>query len=115
MSQPFWHRGVSRLISASSGVVCAAIEFKYDPCHNRTDILKHKLPLVFWDKHGVTEDIVKVKRMVDEGRVLLAMSVFIDEGRCFRHREAPAYSQWHDSKGNTIALIALFEETPSGY
>ncbi len=75
-------------------LVRVAAEFKYEPSHNRHDIQKQKLPVVFWGKEGVRGDIDRIHRFVSMGKARAAYSVFIDEGGYFRKRPAPADSQW---------------------
>lgn len=81
-----------------------AIEFKYEPSHERRadrggDIWPSKLDpsVVFWTGEGSVErDILRVRDYVDQRNVKVAFSVFIDEGGRFRHRDPYLGSEWVD-------------------
>ena len=78
-------------------------EFKYDPSHQRADILKQKLPVVFWGE-GVVEDTGRIREFVSQGAAKAAYAVFIDEGAYFRKRPAPPGSQWREW-GNGVWVL----------
>lgn len=78
------------------GHVKLAVEFKYEPSHERKDILKSKLPVVPWGSDGVGRDVERVGEFVQQGAVEAACSVFIDEDGYFRQREPHAGSRWID-------------------
>lgn len=82
------------IVSVATGDVLAAAEFKYEPSHSRSDILKTKFPVVFWGKDGVQKDIKRIQQFVAEGRTEFACAIFIDEGGAFRHREPHPGSEW---------------------
>ena len=73
-----------------------AIEFKYEPDHERvrTEFPASKFPVVDWKE--VTKDIERVQEFVREGFTPRAVSVFVDEGSHFRRRPAPGGSRWED-------------------
>ncbi|MXZ59353.1 MAG: hypothetical protein F4228_14070 [Acidobacteria bacterium] len=73
-----------------------AIEFKYEPDHQRVrkEFPASKFPVVDWKE--VTTDIERVQEFVREGFTLRAVSVFVDEGGHFRRRPAPRGSRWED-------------------
>jgi hypothetical protein len=73
-----------------------AVEFKYEPCHKRTDIWPTKFPVVFWNDDGVGKDVKRVHEFVEKGAVRVAYAVFIDEGGAFRSRTPHPGSRWVD-------------------
>lgn len=86
------------------GAVIAAVEFKYEPSHRRGDIPKTKFPVVEWA--AVVSDFDRVRRWSAEGRCVVGLALFIDEGGHFRHREAPPCSAWHDWSESGVAVLA---------
>lgn len=79
-----------------------AVEFKYEPSHDRRtdrggDILKGKLCPSAVEWKCVKKDIRRVQEYVDQGKSKTAYSVFIDEGGHFKRRnEPPKGSKWID-------------------
>ena len=80
-----------------------AVEFKYEPDHKRSfgakkDIWPSKFDpsVVFWGKDGVGKDVKRAKQYVDQERAKEAMTVFVDEGGFFRHREPHQGTKWID-------------------
>lgn len=80
-----------------------AVEFKYEPDHQRgTGATKSIWPsklspsVVFWGKEGVAKDVERAKRYVDQKKSKLGIAVFIDEGRLFRHRHPHLGTKWID-------------------
>lgn len=80
-----------------------AIEFKYEPDHQRgTDrngnIWPSKLSpsVVFWGKEGVKKDVEKARKYVGQKRAKVAVTVFVDEGGFFREREPHQNTKWID-------------------
>ena len=73
-----------------------AIEFKYEPAHQRanTEFPPTKFPVVDWK--GVVRDTERVHQFVQQGFTPNACSLFIDEGGYFRKRQAPLGSRWED-------------------
>jgi len=108
-------KGTGRSFSADIVIVNdeqveVAVEFKYEPKHERIDIdpAKLKNTVVFWGDDGVAKDIKRVKEFVAEGRAKKACAIFIDEGRLFKdkqNREPHPGSYWEDW-GEEAALIA---------
>jgi hypothetical protein len=89
----------------SHGKVQLAAEFKYEPSHSRTDILKRKFPVVLWDRDGVGHDVRRVKEIVERGRAEVAYSLFVDEGGYFRRSRLPfPQSEWLDW-GNGVWVL----------
>jgi hypothetical protein len=84
--------------------IALALEFKYEPDHAREDVLKSKLPVVFWGKEGVAKDVSRVREFVTCGRARAAWSYFVDEGRFFRHRPAHPGSEWVQWRDRTWVL-----------
>ena len=91
---------------APDGRVEVALEFKYEPAHDRSDIPSEKFPVVDWGNEGVAKDIERVRRFVEEGRAGIARSYFIDEGGAFRHRELHPGSHWAHWGGEWWLLVA---------
>lgn len=80
-----------------------AIEFKYEPDHQRgvggnRNIWPSKLnpSVVFWGKEGVGKDVERARQYVDQKSAKAAMTVFVDEGRLFRHRQPHPNTKWFD-------------------
>jgi hypothetical protein len=102
--------GLRRALSADLAIltrarsVLAVFEFKYEPSHDREDVPKSKLPVVEWN--AVVRDSVRVRRWCSEGRAVLGLAVFVDEGGYFRHRPAPDSAAWQDwPDANAAALV----------
>jgi hypothetical protein len=83
------------IMNAANNVLLAA-EFKYEPAHQRTDILPGKFPVVFWGNDGVGKDVQRVHAYVTSGKCPVAYAIFIDEGRAFRRRAPHPGSTWLD-------------------
>ena len=80
-----------------------AVEFKYEPDHQRgfgakRDIWPSKLSpsVVFWGKDGVEKDVERARQYVFQKKAKVAISLFIDEGGLFRHRQPPQNTKWVD-------------------
>ena len=80
-----------------------AIEFKYEPDHQRgfgarKEIWPSKLnpSVVFWGKDGVGKDVERARQYVDQKRAKVAATVFVDEGGLFRHRQPHPGTKWID-------------------
>lgn len=91
--------GTRRSLSADIALVAdekvlLAVEFKYEPDHSRSDVLKHNLPVVFWGKDGVGKDVERINQIVQAKAALVAHSIFIDEGGAFKHRPPHPNSTW---------------------
>lgn len=94
-----------------------AVEFKYEPDHQRgfgakRDIWSSKLSpsVVFWGKEGVEKDVERARQYVSQKKAKVAISLFIDEGGLFRHRQPPQNTKWVDwscggKKPRKIALL----------
>lgn len=97
--------------------IAVAVEFKYEPAHNRPGILKSKLPVVFWGDDGVGKDVKRINEFIQVGNVKTAYSIFIDEGGAFAHREPHPGSKWI-SWGNSIpefpSLYILWSKKEKG-
>src|SRR4051794_31693326 len=78
-------------ISDSSGHVLAAIEFKYEPCHRRIDVLKSKLPVTAWSE--IVKDTDRVRDFVGRGITPVAYATVIDEGGYLARRDLSVYAQ----------------------
>ena len=97
--------GADLAIVDSNGKVELTAEFKYEPSHGRTDILKTKFPVVAWGKGGVGHDVERVQQIVRAGRAGVAYSVFVDEGGCFHRSKRPhPGSEWRDW-GNGVWVL----------
>lgn len=83
------------ILTPAYGVQVAA-EFKYEPFHERNDIQKQKLPVVFWGNDGVGKDIRRIHEFVEKGKARVAYSIFIDEGGYFRKRPPHGQSIWKE-------------------
>lgn len=86
------------IIRSPSGTVLVAAEFKYEPSHSRLEFkaLPGKLPVVFWGPEGVAKDITRIAQFVDQGVAESAFSLFVDEGKHFRHLPPHPGSAWYD-------------------
>jgi hypothetical protein len=81
-----------------------ALEVKFEPSHNRPDILKTKLPVVSWGDAGVAKDVKRVHEYVAQGKAHLAIALFIDEGSYFRRRDPHPGSKWLDW-GRAVSVL----------
>ncbi|MGH3262474.1 MAG: hypothetical protein ACRDNS_10790 [Trebonia sp.] len=90
-----------------TGAIVAA-EFRYEPAHRRTEFLAmpSKIPVAAWGAEGVAKDMGRIRAFVREGAASAALSVFIDEGRYFRHRPPHPGSDWIDWDGATSGGVA---------
>ena len=91
-------------IVSVNGAVETVMEFKYEPSHHRTGILKQKLPVVEWT--SVIADIQRVHDFVTQGRANTGYSIFIDEGGAFQHRRPPANAAWQEWGSGRWVLLA---------
>ena len=105
-------------------VIEVTAEFKYEPDHDREDMLtyyynaegnkKTKFPLVFW-KEGVGKDIENAKKYFSLKLCKNSYSCFIDEGGYFRHHTPFDDSNWIDyqvnSNGPKEISILWFEQS----
>ena len=80
-----------------------AVELKYEPDHRRgfgvmRDIWPTKLSpsVVFWGEEGVEKDVERARQYVSQRIAKSAISLFIDEGGLFRHRQPPQNTKWTD-------------------
>ena len=80
-----------------------ALEFKYEPDHKRgvganRNIWPSKLnpSVVFWRKDGVGKDVERARQYVDQRKAKVAITVFVDEGGLFRHRQPHQGTKWID-------------------
>ena len=100
--------------------VLLAIEFKYEPDHRRgigndAEILPSKFDpsVVLWGKDGVLKDIERCQSYVANGKSEAAVSLFVDEGGCFRHRDPHSGTSWidwpnADGHGEVSILMGCF-------
>ncbi len=86
------------VILDSDNSVVVAVEFKYEPSHNRkgVDIPAGKFPVVFWGDDGVGKDVKRILEFVTKGKAQVAYAIFIDEGGAFRKRLAHPHSEWSE-------------------
>jgi hypothetical protein len=103
----------------SDNTVALAMEFRYEPSHERDDIPHSKLPMVFWGDDGVGEDVKRIQSFVspdsefmdETRRARVAMSVFVDEGGAFAERSPHPGSQWEIWPGSVRVLRARADAT----
>lgn len=88
----------------ANGVIETVMEFKYEPAHHRSDILKQKLPVVEWT--SVVADIQRVHDFVARGKANTGYSIFIDEGGAFRHRRLPTSAAWQEWGSGRWVLLS---------
>jgi len=69
-------------VSIDKGIV--AIEFKYEPNKNRSDIPKKKIPVISWSSY--LKDIEKVKECVEKGKAETGIAYLFDEGNRYTNR-----------------------------
>ncbi len=90
------------ILKGGSDAVEVAVEFKYEPSHNRRadrggDIWPTKLDpsVVFWTGDGsVEKDSQRIINYVNKKRTKAAYMVFLDEGGRFRHRDPFEGTDW---------------------
>lgn len=92
-----------------------AIEFKYEPSHQRTDIPQKKLKddIVFWEKDGVKKDIDRIQEFAREV-CPSAYAILVDEGGRFRRRTPHPGSEWRQWGGNIWVLYARAPASDTG-
>jgi len=109
-------RGLSAdiVILNENNQVELAIEFKYEPDHKRgkeqnCNIWPTKLDpsVVFWGKEGVLKDVERCEEFIDKGVATAAVTIFIDEGGLFRHRNPPSGTEWIDWDSNGKQKISI--------
>ncbi len=116
-------RSADLVIVNQADEVEVAAEFKYEPSHQRTDIQRQKLPVVFWGTspseigQGVAHDVQRIKEFVEVGKTKTAYAIFVDEGGYFRHREQLPGSRWIDwetrsAEGHKVSI--LWARWPAG-
>ena len=91
-----------------------AIEFKYEPDHERgkgpnCNIWPTKLypSVVFWGKEGVLKDVKRCEEFIDKGVATAAVTIFIDEGGLFRHKNPHPGTEWIDWDSNGKQKISI--------
>jgi hypothetical protein len=114
-------RGPRRAFSADLALLCdgdvgLAVEFKYEPCHKRGDILRQKFPVTVWS--DITKDTLRVGDFVAQGRAAVAYAVCIDEGGYLARRDVSIFEEhleWHGSchPDHPIAVFIHREPAPS--
>jgi hypothetical protein len=97
----------------AEGFVEIAIEFKYEPSHIRTDLLKSKFTptVVFWGNDGVAKDIARVKNYVELKKAKIAHAILIDEGQHFRTKPPHPDSKWINWENGVAILHSSFKAT----
>jgi hypothetical protein len=78
------------VIVAPSGEVTVGAEFKYEPCHRRTDIAKGKFPVAVWT--DVIKDTVRAQLMVERGAEV-AYAICVDEGGWTKRRDRSMFEE----------------------
>lgn len=96
------------LVSTKTNQVELLAEFKYEPSHQRDDILPTKFPVVFWGKDGVGKDVERVRDFVMNEGASCGYSIFVDEGGAFRHRDPHPDSEWQSWGKDRWILKANF-------
>lgn len=97
--------GARRSLSADLAIrsgdlqVVLAAEFKFEPAHDRADLLTHKFPVTGWSDS--LKDIARIKEFVTTDRAAVAYAVLVDEGRYYRTRAPHADSEWIDWDART--------------
>ena len=99
-----------------------AIEFKYEPDHKRgkepnCNIWPTKLnpSVVFWRKEGVLKDVERSKEFIEKGAAKAAVTIFIDEGGLFRHKNPHSGTEWIDWNYNDKQKISILIGYFRGY
>ena len=77
-------------VIGGDGAVLVAVEFKYEPCHRRGDVLKNKLPVTSWSE--IVKDTMRVRDFVAQGIAPVAYAVVIDEGGYLARRDLTVYA-----------------------
>lgn len=100
------------LVDQHTNRIEVAAEFKYEPSHQRKDILPSKLPVVFWGDDGVGKDVKRVHEFVRLGKVQTAYAVFVDEGGAFHHRQPHPGSRWISWENGVRVLYSRVAALP---
>ena len=88
------------------GSVLVAVEFKYEPSHDRSsEFSAGKFDVVDWTgKYSVHDDVQRVQEYAAQGNAKTAYAVFIDEGGHFCRRDPHPGSAWWDWGNGVWAL-----------
>ena len=108
-------RSADLVILGRRGEIEVAAEFKYEPSHARTDILRAKLPVVSWGKDGIRKDHLRIREFVERGGVRVAYSIFIDEGGRFRDKalyEGTWWDEWKAAGSTSESVFVLWSKAP---
>jgi len=98
------------LVIMRGGDKLLAIEFKYEPDHNRIynpigekqdgDIYKGKFPVVSWK--SIIKDMERVTEFVSKDRWQIGLSIFVDEGAYYKKKNpSPKWDTW----GNDVPVL----------
>ena len=102
------------VLVSPDGLVAVAVEFKYEPCHARHDVLKNKLPVTVWK--DIVKDTERVRQFVDQGKAQVAYAVVIDEGGDYlARRDLAVYADrqsWSGSPRHEHPVEALIFRYP---
>lgn len=96
------------------GRVAVAVEFKYEPCHTRLDVLKNKLPVTVWA--DIVKDIARIRQFVDQGKTAIGYAIVIDEGGYLAKRDLGVYVDrqvWAGHPGHDHIVDALIFRYPA--
>jgi hypothetical protein len=96
------------VVLAPDGHVAVAAEFKYEPCHNRLDVLKNKLPVTVWT--DIVKDTARCAEFVAAAKADVAYAVCIDEGGYLARRDLSVWAdcrRWSSEPYMTTRLTYL--------
>jgi len=91
-----------------AGRVAVAAEFKYEPCHRRSDVLKNKLPVTVWA--DIVKDTARIREFVDQAKTAIGYAIVIDEGGYLAKRDLGVYVDrqvWAGHPGHDHTVDAL--------
>lgn len=110
---PRRHLSADLALIAPSGDVAVAVEFKYEPCHRRHDVLRHKLPVPVWA--DILKDTVRVHDFVELGKTAIGYAICVDEGGHLSRRDLTVYvdqQAWDGRPRHDHPVTALIHRYP---
>jgi len=107
------HLSADLCLVERNGLVAVAAEFKYEPCHQRLDVLKTKLPVTVWAE--ILKDTARVRDFVEATKTPVGYAICIDEGNYLARRDLSIYDQqlsWAAAPRHTHPVTALDHRNP---
>jgi predicted solute-binding protein len=93
-----------------------AVQFKFEPDHERDDIRKRKLPLLGYQ--DVTKNISRIQEVVSANGADAGIALLIDEGQHFyrKHKNSPhegsIWEVWESARRDANPVTILLADIP---